>query len=222
MLETIELIYQDKDLLAFYKPKGLPTVPLKGQEGDTLLSLMGGKYPEILSPLGKNPWEGTILHRLDTPTSGVVLAARNSESYKEMMLLQERDLIEKTYVAEVSSPSTSLPGFEEFPYSLYSDKCTITSSFRSYGPKGASVRPVLKKRKDERLYSTIVEVLDEGHLRCTITRGFRHQIRCHLSWSGRPIVGDDRYGGRENDFLMLEAVSVSFPFHNRMIEISTL
>ena len=219
MQETIELIYSDNDLLAFYKPKGLPTVPLKGKGGDTLLSLMGEKYPEILSPFGKNPWEGSILHRLDTPTSGIVLAPRNLESYNNISRLQERDLIEKTYIAYTSFSSCSLPGFEAFPYSYSDNKCRIVSSFRSYGPKGASVRPLLNKRKDERLYTTIVERLDESKVKCTINRGFRHQIRCHLSWSGTPIVGDDRYGGKENDFLLLEAVSVSFSLNGKKVEI---
>ena len=77
--KTIDVIYKDDDLVAFYKPKNLPTVPLKGQECDTLLSLGAKAFPEILSPYGKNPWEGTILHRVDTPTSGSVIAARNKE-----------------------------------------------------------------------------------------------------------------------------------------------
>ena len=83
--KTIDVIYKDDDLVAFYKPKNLPTVPLKGQECETLLSLGAKAFPEILSPYGKNPWEGTILHRLDTPTSGIVLAARNIPSVKLLL-----------------------------------------------------------------------------------------------------------------------------------------
>ena len=106
MQETIKVIYKDDDIVAFYKPKNLPTVPLKNQEGeDTLLSLGAKEYPEILSPYGKNPWEGTILHRLDTPTSGIVLAARNKETYFELLSLQDNDLIIKTYIADVSPGS---------------------------------------------------------------------------------------------------------------------
>lgn len=221
MQKTIEVVFENEDLLAFYKPKDLPTVPLKGKEGDTLLSLAGEKYPEILSPYGKNPWEGTILHRLDTPTSGLVLAPRNKETYNYLINLQDRDEIVKTYIAQVSDEKKPLEGFEPFPYSIETGRVEIISSFRSYGPKGASVRPLFKKRKgDERLYKTEVEFLHDNTIRCSITRGFRHQIRCHLSWMGMPILGDDRYGGKENDFLMLEAVSVSFPYKGKNMEIS--
>ena len=210
---TIEVIYEDKDLLVFYKPAGLPTVPLKNGEGDTLLSECALSYPEILSPWGRNSWEGSIIHRLDTPTSGLVLSPRNKEFYCYLSFLQSEDKILKTYRAEVSEMEEKMEGFESCPYSFSEDGYVkIVSSFRPYGPKGASVRPMLKRRKgDERLYETEVRRVDENNVECVIKRGFRHQIRCHLSWLGLPIIGDQRYGGKENPMLMLEAVKVSFP-----------
>ena len=210
---TIEVIYENKDLLVFYKPAGLPTVPLKNGEGDTLLSECALSYPEILSPWGRNSWEGSIIHRLDTPTSGLVLAPRNKEFYCYLSSLQSEDKIHKTYRAEVSEMEEKMEGFESCPYSFSEDGYVkIVSSFRPYGPKGASVRPLLKRRKgDERQYETEVRRVDENTVECVIKRGFRHQIRCHLSWLGLPIIGDQRYGGKENPILMLEAVKVSFP-----------
>lgn len=210
---TIEVIYENKDLLVFYKPAGLPTVPLKNGEGDTLLSECALSYPEILSPWGRNSWEGSIIHRLDTPTSGLVLSPRNKEFYDYLSFLQSEDKILKTYRAEVSEMEEKMEGFESCPYSFSEDGYVkIISSFRPYGPKGASVRPMLKRRKgDERLYETEVRRVDENNVECVIKRGFRHQIRCHLSWLGLPIIGDQRYGGKENPILMLEAVKVSFP-----------
>ena len=210
---TIEVIYENKDLLVFYKPAGLPTVPRKNGEGDTLLSECALSYPEILSPWGRNSWEGSIIHRLDTPTSGLVLSPRNKEFYDYLSFLQSEDKILKTYRAEVSEMEEKMEGFESCPYSFSEDGYVkIVSSFRPYGPKGASVRPMLKRRKgDERLYKTEVRRADENNVECVIKRGFRHQIRCHLSWLGLPIIGDQRYGGKENPILMLEAVKVSFP-----------
>lgn len=210
---TIEVIYENKDLLVFYKPAGLPTVPLKNGEGDTLLSECALSYPEILSPWGRNSWEGSIIHRLDTPTSGLVLSPRNKEFYDYLSFLQSEDKILKTYRAEVSEMEEKMEGFESCPYSFSEDGYVkIISSFRPYGPKGASVRPLLKRRKgDERQYETEVRRVDENNVECVIKRGFRHQIRCHLSWLGLPILGDQRYGGKENPILMLEAVKVSFP-----------
>ena len=39
---------------------------------------------------------------------------------------------------------------------------------------------------------------DSEIFRCTISRGFRHQLRSHLAWAGHPIAGDVQYGGPES------------------------
>jgi len=48
--------------------------------------------------------------------------------------------------------------------------------------------------------------------RIRIARGFRHQLRCHLAWVGRPILNDGIYGGNSygKGFLGLRACSISF------------
>ena len=67
-----------------------------------------------------------------------------------------------------------------------------------------------RRYADGRIYTTSVEPEGEGVLRCTITRGFRHQIRAHLAWAGYPIRGDVQYGGVSSDDFGLEAVSISY------------
>jgi 23S rRNA pseudouridine1911/1915/1917 synthase len=96
---------------------------------------------------------------------------------------------------------------------------TIQSYFRPWGPGRKAVRPVEtepgqmrgKKAREAaadqgKPYVTEVletAVLEEGapfakaivYYKLRIKRGFRHQIRCHLSWIGRPILNDRLYGG---------------------------
>lgn len=207
---TTKVLYEDADLLAVYKPEGLPTVPLKGQNGESLLSDIASAYPEVLSVQGKNPWEGGIIHRLDTPTQGIVLAARTQEAYDNLLKQQESDAIVKVYRATVSKGRSLDEGFEPFFYQTIEKPIEIKSWFRSFGPKGASVRPVLRNERlrNGKIYVTDVEMKGSDTVLCTITRGFRHQIRCHLAWAGYPIVGDTRYGGVESEHFGLEAIKV--------------
>ena len=219
---TTELIFENRDLLAFYKPKGLPTVPLRNKEGDSLLREIASDYPEVAQVKGTKEWEGGIIHRLDTPTSGIVIAARNDETYRYLINAQRNNLIIKHYIARTIPVFDLLPGFEPFPYSFSGRSLEITSYFRPYGERGASVRPVLNNSRYIRgsLYTTkIMRTSSTDTFECVITRGFRHQIRCHLSWSGNPIVGDDRYGGAENEYLLLEAVKVEIPYEGRILTI---
>ncbi len=222
--EETRLIYECEDFLAYYKEKGLPTVPLKNQsEGDSLLSRISICYPEVGNIESSHPWEGGIIHRLDTPTSGIVIAARNRKTYDGLSYLQKNEGIEKHYRAEVKKRDAHLPGFELFPYSWKGNTLEIESYFRAYGEKGASVRPVINNKRNisGALYRTVVhKTCSNNVFECVITRGFRHQIRSHLSWAGYPIDGDSRYGGEENPFLLLEAYSVIFTFKGKRIEIT--
>lgn len=222
--EETKLIYETRDFLAYYKEKGLPTVPLKKQiEGDSLLRRIALDYPEVCTIESSHPWEGGIIHRLDTPTSGIVIVARNQKTYDELSAIQKNDGIEKHYRAEVRKRECPLPGFELFPYSWKGDSLEIESYFRAYGEKGASVRPVSSNKRNISggLYRTVVYKTNlDNVFECVIKRGFRHQIRSHLSWMGYPIVGDARYGGEENTFLLLEAYSVIFTFKGNRIEIT--
>lgn len=221
--EETRVLFESEDLVAVYKPKGLPTVPLnKSPEGDSLLSRLSSLYPEILAVSGRQSWEGGIIHRLDTPTSGIVIAARNQETYDELFLSQKRNEIIKYYTAVVKKSGNLLPGFEPFPYKWSGEEITIRSYFRSYGERGASVRPVLniKRHVKGELYTTSVRKLSENIFGCVITRGFRHQIRSHLAWCSYPICGDDRYGGEDGKELLLEARKITFPLKGKVITVS--
>jgi 23S rRNA pseudouridine1911/1915/1917 synthase len=107
----------------------------------------------------------------------------------------------------------------------------IESAFRPYGPGRQAVRPLVwpagkYRRKGEyaldqgQPYRTEIRGWEDTGLYrrffLGIKRGFRHQIRCHLSWIGFPLLNDGRYGGLvtpkpgHEGFLALRARSISF------------
>ena len=205
------IVFESEDFLIADKPHGIPTVPLKGQNPDaTLLGLVSAQFPEVLSVCGRNPWEGGTGHRLDTATAGLVVFSRTQAFYDYLQEIQQADLFRKTYRAETVE-NDSLKGSDiqirdnrEFQ---------IVSYFRAYGKGSKAVRPVqdIKRADSPVLYTT--EAIKNGEVfTCTITRGFRHQIRAHLAWIGHPIKGDCLYGtGIETDTLKLDCLKVQFP-----------
>lgn len=208
---TIDVIKEEKDYLAVYKSGNVKTVPLKSQDDEeSLLFLLSQRYPEILSVNGKNSWEGGVIHRLDTATSGLVLVARNDSFYKKIIEEQKKGCFIKRYVAKLSE-SSETEGFESFPYTLRKGEI-ISSYFRAYGKGRKAVRPVLikKNRDTDVLYETEILSLAGDEIRVEIKRGFRHQIRSHLAWSGRAIAGDALYGGDACDHLHLCCSEISF------------
>lgn len=212
----IETVYRSDDVIVVNKPPFIPTSPL-GDNGDELclVSLVRRFEPRIMVPVGRLIREGGLIHRLDTPTRGLVLFALTQEAYDDLIAQQKHDRIIKQYRATFTGRTDALPeGFPPYEGFDPANECgVITSYFRSYGPRGASVRPALSagaKRCSGTLYSTQCEVESPHSVICTISRGFRHQIRCHMAWAGYPLEGDVRYGGTGSDRFGLEAIGLSF------------
>ena len=226
----VALIHEEPDFLVVDKPSGLPTVPLKDdpKEKATLLSLVGRMYPEVLSVEGANAWEGGVLHRLDTATSGLVVIARNREVYASLQAIGKAELFLKEYQAQSSHHQEPLlPGFPPYPYedpvACGGREVSVGSLFRRYGENRSQVRPVVADSPKHLLdktsgtwYLTRVgysgrEDKDAHLFTCRLTSGFRHQVRVHMAWSGWPLDGDTVYQGKEADRLGLRAVAVEFP-----------
>jgi 23S rRNA pseudouridine1911/1915/1917 synthase len=222
-------VAKTQGFLVVYKPPLLHSAPLG--DGDSLLGWCAERYPETLSPRGPLPREGGLLHRLDYGTWGLVLVARTQEALEALQGQQKKGNFVKEYgLLTGNTPRALLPGFpapEANPSAA--PPFAIESGFRPYGPGRKAARPVIpkggspKKRlrialDQGRPYKTeVLERQDLGNLlyfRVRIARAFRHQIRCHLSWLGHPVLGDGLYGqpeGNGDQPLMLKAQGLSFP-----------
>ncbi|MGP1459855.1 MAG: pseudouridine synthase [Treponema sp.] len=195
-----------------YKPAGLPSAPLKGREGNDAFSLMAEMFPELKTVRGKNKIECGLLHRLDTDTRGLLMAAATQDAYDFMQDLQKNGGFIKTYRASCRVKPDNAPllgGFppvpETFADCIDGGEADITSFFRNYGAGSKTVRPVTdesgkaaaKKVGQKKAYTTRIKLLSHAggaaELECAVTQGFRHQVRCHCAWLGFPIIGDRLY-----------------------------
>jgi 23S rRNA pseudouridine1911/1915/1917 synthase len=196
------IIGETASYAAVYKPPFMHTAPLREGEGGTLVEWFGVLFPPALEIAGRKKIEGGLLHRLDFETDGLVLVAKNQRAFDALMVQQEEGRFVKEYGAVVFPRKECPPGFPPPP--VFGDR--IESLFRPYGKGRKAVRPVMagregvngEKTAGERLYTTeIIGRADLGglhYVRLRIRKGFRHQIRCHLAWTGTPILNDTLYG----------------------------
>ncbi len=243
----------ENPFLILDKPSGLPSAPLFGGEKSALTWAIE-KFPQIKLVHGKKPIEYGLLHRLDTATSGLLLIASSQESYDFFAMAQKKDEIIKYYKAGVDfslysdcSKSLEDEGFppdskimkdlrqKVFDFSKDSLKLTfdltLQSRFRPYGSNSSQVRPVTEesgraaqKKSGEKLYKTKVVLHKPNYAICSISQGYRHQVRCHLAWLGLPVLGDFCYNKKykEGENLDFRAIQIEFPHpvDGRIVKIS--
>jgi len=159
------------------------------------------------------------MHRLDFDTHGLVLFAKNDESFEFFKKLQDKGGFIKEYsaicgsVPNASSVSnavvyndSSASGFPPPPALAVhapspENPLAIKSFFRPFGPGRKLVRPVIEEGKKNReiakdngsFYRTEIIGINKNIFTVRLKRGFRHQIRCHLCWIGCPILNDPLY-----------------------------
>ncbi|MEL6865299.1 MAG: RluA family pseudouridine synthase [Bacteroidota bacterium] len=172
------IIYKNKHLIALNKPATLPVQ--SDQSGDKALLDLAEIYCKSRLHL---------LHRLDRPTSGLVLFARNKAAMLAMNEQFQKGDIQKTYLAVVGQAPTPEEGLLE--HYLIRDgrhkKARITDA-QSEGSKLAQLRYQVN-RQSERY--TLLEI--------QLLTGRFHQIRAQLAAIGHPIKGDVKYGFRRSN-----------------------
>lgn len=218
------ILFVDDHLLAIDKPEGMHTAPLREGETGTLLAAVIEQFPEVERVPGVKPVEPGLLHRLDRETSGVVVIARTTRAFVALRGQFESDRVRKEYYA-VCAPA---PG-------VVADRLAVSSRFAPLGTGRSKVRVVLPyehrasvlKEASPETYATDAEVIGRRGgcclVRCTISRGFRHQVRAHLAHLGLPIVGDALYGTQvpegfpERLYLHASAVELRHPADGRSL-----
>ena len=238
---NIEIIHEptiEKPFLVIYKPKGLASAPLVEGDTENALAQAIEKFPEIRMVHGKKEIEFGLLHRLDTATDGLMVIATSQECYDFLNEEQKAGRFIKFYTAECdflpNNPKV-LGGFPpDTPSASSLQSITVTSYFRPYGEGRKEVRPVteksgkaaLAKLGKPKLYTTEIIIEKKNNTtaiaECRITEGYRHQVRCHLAWSGFPVKGDTLYNSnyKENDsdikkaenVLKFSATKISFEY----------
>ena len=189
-----EIIYEDDAVLAVNKPPGLVVHSDGKIDEQTLVDFIVGIHPEmekIGEPLklssGKTIHRGGVVHRLDKETSGVIVFAKNQETFLFLKKqFQERD-VKKEYRAIVHGALKEKKGVIDAP---------IGRSARDFRARavGVSARGVRRPARTE--YTVRAEAPPFSYLSVFPRTGRTHQIRVHLKSIGHPVVCDRLYAPR--------------------------
>jgi 23S rRNA pseudouridine1911/1915/1917 synthase len=182
---ALDVRLERPDLVVVRKPAGQPTAPIRLGETGTLAGALLGRYPELLG-IGHQSREPGLLHRLDTQTSGLLVAARSASVFEHLWRALSEGRMNKTYLAIVEHRDLAESGVVEAALEPDPGDPRRVRVATSREPRG---RPSISEWR--RLQTTerfaLVEV--------TASHAYRHQVRVHLASIGHPIAGDALYGG---------------------------
>ncbi|HVZ34946.1 MAG TPA: pseudouridine synthase, partial [Polyangiaceae bacterium] len=189
---SLSIVLEREDLVIVDKPAGQPTAPLGDLERGSLAAALLARYPEMRG-VGYRPREPGLLHRLDTRTSGLVVAARNEVAFAALRAALESHSLAKRYLAIVRV-ERELPRAGLIERSLGPDS-SGSGRVRVLAPDAPGARPCSSRfaTLDRRGAFALLEVV--------APRAYRHQVRVHLASSGWPIAGDLEYGGMPEPLL---------------------
>ena len=196
----VPVVYEDRDVIVFCKPAGMPVHPSIKHQGDTLGNFFAARFPGLTF---------RPVNRLDRDTSGLCAAAKSAYAANYLS-----GRISKVYMAVVQG----IPLPRDVGNSLIKWQET-GSGYRIDAPIGRAGESIIRReiREDGQQAVTNYTIIrsDGKHslLRIELETGRTHQIRVHFSAAGHPLAGDDLYGG-SREFCSAQALhccEMSFP-----------
>ncbi len=206
------VLYEDNHIIIVNKSPG--EIVQGDKTGDKPLSDIVKEYLKEKYNKPGNVFCG-VTHRLDRPTSGVVVFARTSKALPRLNEMFRKGEVDKTYWAVVKNR----PPLEEdtlIHYLIKNEKNNKSTAYHSEKPN----------TKKAVLHYRLIASSDNYHLlEIKLETGRHHQIRCQLAKIGCPIKGDLKYGAERSNpdgSISLHARSISFvhPVSKELINVT--
>lgn len=206
----LEVCHEDRWLVVVNKPAGMPSHPLQAGERGTLASALLARYPEMRD-VGYSPREPGILHRLDTDTSGLMLAARDAETFARLRAELTQSRIDKRYQALIAG---ALPAPVQHHASLRARGRKVHVRLEPFEDAVPICTEIL----------TATPVAGACLLELRVAHARRHQIRAHMAALGHPLFGDVLYGGPERaglsrHFLHASELHLQHPHTGKLLSV---
>lgn len=180
-IQNLQVLYEDNHMIIINKQAS--DIVQGDKTGDTPLSDIIKDYLKKRHNKPGNVFLGTV-HRLDRPTSGIVIFAKTSKALARLNKMFQNHEIEKTYWA-ITPKNTSIKSQD-----------TLVHFLRKNAKQNKSyvTTEKIKEAKKAVLHYQIIQKLEKYQLfEIQLETGRHHQIRCQLASIGCPIVGDLKY-----------------------------
>lgn len=219
---NIQILFQNNDILVLDKPAGLIVHPDNKTDEPSVVDFLREHFPEIqgvgepmLVKSGKLKVERNtdeldaddfklqtsnlqlidrpgIVHRLDRDTSGALLIAKTEEAFLHLKAQFQAHTIEKEYHAFVWGHFKELQGLIDEP--IGRSPSDFRRRLAGRGVRGETKEAVTAWEVDCQFISDEEKF---SFVRLFPKTGRTHQLRVHMKYLQRPLVGDSLYGGKE-------------------------
>lgn len=183
---SLEIVYEDEDLLVVNKPKGMVVHPAPGNPDKTLVNALLYHCGDSLSGINGVARPG-IVHRIDKDTSGLLIVAKNDFSHVRLAEQIQAHSFTREYSAVVYGNVKEKSGKVDKPIGRH--------------PVERKKMAVLLDSPSARNAVTHYEVVERfdgfTQLKLRLETGRTHQIRVHMASIGHPVAGDPVYGPKK-------------------------
>ena len=181
---TLDIVYEDEDVVVLNKPKGLVVHPAAGHSDDTLVNGLLYAMGDQLSGINGELRPG-IVHRIDKDTSGLLAVAKNDFAHRMLASQLKDHTMARTYEAIVCG-------------SFREDSGTVNAPIGRHPTDRKKMCVTTRNSKDAVTHWEVVaRYRGYTHVRCRLETGRTHQIRVHMAHIGHPILGDTVYGRKK-------------------------
>ena len=191
MKPNLTTIYEDSNIIVINKPAGLITHQKNiDDKQPSVVDWVIQNYTELKDigepfiASGAEVTRAGIVHRLDKDTSGLMIIAKNNETFFYFKHLFQTRKIKKHYLALVHGQPKNITGIISSPLGRIGMKRTT----KIIGKK------MIDQKEAETEYKTIKNYGHFALLELTPKTGRTHQLRVHINSIGHPIAGDPVYG----------------------------
>ncbi|MBQ9197925.1 MAG: RluA family pseudouridine synthase [Clostridia bacterium] len=204
----LPVVFENDRLLAVDKPAGVSC------DADAFGSMTALDWARLQAD---GAYEPLMCHRLDNPTSGLLLMAKDEETQRALMDMFAGHEANKTYACLVRGAPVP--------------PAALCSAWLRKDAAHSRVKVTLREAPGAKRIETAYQTLHTGPvslLSVTLLTGRTHQIRAHMAALGHPVLGDDLYGDRNfnkkygNGALMLRSVGLTVQTHGKIPEIDGL